>query len=300
MQGNNTGYYTTPTECNPFHPQGIQLPSGFYPLLPRDSKPLKDDGYTEDSDPDEIQDVQIPDWVNIAKYIVENLKSEQICKFMPLAYHLAWPHSRAECDYETNALLNYNFLNSYTREGQEMIKLMPWKSGDCLAYYLEEAEEILQIPDDKSLLKDEAYNGFETLMPGLWYPMTEDAQPTDYPTAYALQNLLELRPEFVSKSFRERKIASDMPGYMLTYTPAGTPITGSDNDAYDTAEETTTPEILMSQRSKTESTKSQTRTETAKSQTRTETSKGQTKSDRTTASTASYTQTRTVPKTGGE
>uniref|UniRef100_A0A915K3W3 Uncharacterized protein n=1 Tax=Romanomermis culicivorax TaxID=13658 RepID=A0A915K3W3_ROMCU len=80
----------------------------------------------------------------------------------------------------------------------------------------------------------------------------------------------------------------------------GTPATDSENDAYDTAEETRTPEVSTSQRLKTETTKSQTRTETAKSQTKRETSKGQMKLDRTTPSTASYSQTRMVPKTGGE
>uniref|UniRef100_A0A915I1X3 Uncharacterized protein n=1 Tax=Romanomermis culicivorax TaxID=13658 RepID=A0A915I1X3_ROMCU len=57
---------------------------------------------------------------------------------------------------------------------------------------------------------------------------------------------------------------------------------------YDTAEETTTPEFLTSQKLRTETAKSQTRMETAKSQTQTETSKGQTKSERTMASTALY------------
>uniref|UniRef100_A0A915HKG4 Uncharacterized protein n=1 Tax=Romanomermis culicivorax TaxID=13658 RepID=A0A915HKG4_ROMCU len=64
------------------------------------------------------------------------------------------------------------------------------------------------------------YIGFETLMPGLRYPTMEDAQPTNYPTAYPLQNPLQLKLEFVSKSFWERTLASDMPGYTLTYTPA--------------------------------------------------------------------------------
>uniref|UniRef100_A0A915J1U9 Uncharacterized protein n=1 Tax=Romanomermis culicivorax TaxID=13658 RepID=A0A915J1U9_ROMCU len=30
------------------------------------------------------------------------MELEQICKFMPLAYHLAWPRSRVECDFETS------------------------------------------------------------------------------------------------------------------------------------------------------------------------------------------------------
>uniref|UniRef100_A0A915K2L5 Uncharacterized protein n=1 Tax=Romanomermis culicivorax TaxID=13658 RepID=A0A915K2L5_ROMCU len=39
-------------------------------------------------------------------------------------------------------------------------------------------------------LKSNQERGFETLMLGLWYPMMEDAQPTDYPMTYAPRNLL--------------------------------------------------------------------------------------------------------------
>uniref|UniRef100_A0A915IZC2 Uncharacterized protein n=1 Tax=Romanomermis culicivorax TaxID=13658 RepID=A0A915IZC2_ROMCU len=65
-----------------------------------------------------------PNLARISKVLDEQnfMELEQICKFMPLAYHLAWPHSRGECDFETLQLLSYNFLNSYTRDGQEAIK----------------------------------------------------------------------------------------------------------------------------------------------------------------------------------
>uniref|UniRef100_A0A915LCG6 Uncharacterized protein n=1 Tax=Romanomermis culicivorax TaxID=13658 RepID=A0A915LCG6_ROMCU len=238
------------------------LPSGFYLLLPRDSKPLKDDGCTEDCDPYEIQDVQIPDWVNISKDIVENLK----------------------------------LGGSY------------WD-----------------------------LDGFETLTTESRYLMMEDSKPTDYPTAYSPQNPLKLRPELVMQAGGSGQVkrqpqapalvvkakqpaldtvAMRAAGVVVVVLPPTQPTvaqptpatqlqqetlaTGSKNDAYDAAEETTTPEISTSRRSKMETTKSQMRMETAKSQTRTETSKGQTKTDRTTVSTASYTQTRMVSKTGGE
>uniref|UniRef100_A0A915HV80 Uncharacterized protein n=1 Tax=Romanomermis culicivorax TaxID=13658 RepID=A0A915HV80_ROMCU len=70
----------------------------------------------------------------------------------------------------------------------------------------------------------------------------------------------------------------------------GMPVTSWENDAYNTAEETTTPEIWTMPKSKMETSKSQTKTETSKSQMKMESSQGQMKSDRTTMSTASYTQ----------
>uniref|UniRef100_A0A915I9B5 Uncharacterized protein n=1 Tax=Romanomermis culicivorax TaxID=13658 RepID=A0A915I9B5_ROMCU len=76
MQGSETGYYTSASECNPARGRDVLLPSGFYPLIPRDSEPLKNDGYTKDSDPDNIKDVQIPDWDSINLDILENLRND--------------------------------------------------------------------------------------------------------------------------------------------------------------------------------------------------------------------------------
>uniref|UniRef100_A0A915K1Y4 Mitochondrial carrier protein n=1 Tax=Romanomermis culicivorax TaxID=13658 RepID=A0A915K1Y4_ROMCU len=44
-------------------------------LIPRDYKPIKKDGYTEDSNPNDIQDVQISDWDNISLDVLDNLRS---------------------------------------------------------------------------------------------------------------------------------------------------------------------------------------------------------------------------------
>uniref|UniRef100_A0A915KCI5 Uncharacterized protein n=1 Tax=Romanomermis culicivorax TaxID=13658 RepID=A0A915KCI5_ROMCU len=68
-------------------------------------------------------------------------------------------------------------------------------------------------------------------------------------------------------------------------------MTSSENDAYDTVEEMTTPEISTTQKSK---------NETSKSQTKMETSKSQMKLDNSATSVASYTQMQRVSKTGGE
>uniref|UniRef100_A0A915KPP9 Uncharacterized protein n=1 Tax=Romanomermis culicivorax TaxID=13658 RepID=A0A915KPP9_ROMCU len=82
----------------------------------------------------------LPNLAKISKVLDERkfMELEQVCKFMPLAYHLAWPHSRAECDFKTAQLLKNNFLNSYTRDGQlNFARIMPrtigrWYAQVCL------------------------------------------------------------------------------------------------------------------------------------------------------------------------
>uniref|UniRef100_A0A915JUU4 Uncharacterized protein n=1 Tax=Romanomermis culicivorax TaxID=13658 RepID=A0A915JUU4_ROMCU len=99
---------------------------------------------------------------------------------------------------------------------------------------------------------------------------------------------------------QQRVSKACVPRLAVEQQQQGMPITGSENDAYVTAEETTTPEVSTMQKSKMETPKSQTKMETSKSQTKTETSKGQRKSDRVKTSTASYTQMQRVSKTGRE
>uniref|UniRef100_A0A915HIC6 Uncharacterized protein n=1 Tax=Romanomermis culicivorax TaxID=13658 RepID=A0A915HIC6_ROMCU len=92
------------------------------------------------------------------------------------------------------------------------------------------------------------------------------------------------RKQRLSKARARRLAAQDQ-------QQQGKPVTCFENDAYDTAEETTAPQISTSQGSRSESTTSQMKMERTKSKTKSETSKGQMKWDRTTASTALYSQT---------